>query len=230
MSEIVETYRGCEIYFVQAAEDMGRPAYYTPCLSGEWYWTAQATRNAIDELLDPIEPPPDEEPPDGLLAQIVAAIKTWVNENLDAYLRPIWDWINEGLASAKAAWENLVAGYAAYWEEQFAKRGERIAELDRRWDALQDQTIPDLWEEFKKMSKELGDDLDQAMIDLQASEAELRVLGDEAVKVDVRSWFPADFLKDPLGYIGAAFANLINSWVEGITRSFWEGFEEGLEE
>ena len=41
---------------------------------------------------------------------------------------------------------------------------------------------------------------------------------------------PFGFLKDPMGYINAAFNVFINPWGHGIVKSFWEGFEEGLEE
>jgi len=38
---------------------------------------------------------------------------------------------------------------------------------------------------------------------------------------------PHNVLPDPQGYIATAFNTLIAPWVEGIVRSFWEGFEEG---
>jgi len=41
---------------------------------------------------------------------------------------------------------------------------------------------------------------------------------------------PQGVLKDPQGYIGTVFDLLIAPWGQGIVKSFWEGFEEGLAE
>ena len=296
MSELVETYRGCEIYHVEYQVVRGQPAYMTPCLSGKWFWTLQATKNAVDDELGPEPPPPEpippppepgpeperewvekyrdvdvwlilpdeyywaqvevgyvaiawtltevrrkideilellypgEEPPDGLLAQIMAQVMAWFDENIGPRLQPIYDVIDVKLAGVKAAWEKGIADFGTWASHLFADHGARLEELDTRWDTWDTETLPDLNAVIEAMAGDFDDALAKKAADLQASEAELRALGDDAVKADVRSWFPAEFLKDPLGYIGTAFTNLINAWVQGVTKSFWEGFEEGLEE
>ena len=318
MSEVVETYRGCVIYFVPMAEVLGKPAYSTPCLSGEWFWTVQATRDAIDEAVGPPPPPPPtvytcpkcgaefsteaalqahmedahpppkppteerefvetyrdvdvwlllpdelywaqvavgyvalawtlpevrveidkilemlyppEEPPEGLLAQVVAEVKAWFEENIGERLQPVLDFIDVKLDGLRAWGKEQFAEASAETADVRADLGTRYEDLDARWDVLDTETLPDLHDTIEAMAAGVGTTVDQKIIDLQDSEEELRALGDEAVKADVRDWFPAEFLKDPLGYIGTAFSDLIDAWIGGVVRSFWEGFEEGLEE
>jgi len=191
-------------------------------------WTLTEVRRNIDEILAFLYP--DEEPPEGLLAQIWAQIVAWFDENIGARLQPILDTIDVRFAGAKAAWEKRVADFGAWASSLFADQGAHLEDLDDRWDTWDTETMPNIYGVMEAMAGDFDDALAKKAADLQASEAELRILGDEATKADVRGWFPAEFLKDPLGYIGAAFTGLISSWVEGITKSFWEGFEEGLEE
>ena len=48
--------------------------------------------------------------------------------------------------------------------------------------------------------------------------------------VDLSAVIPAGFTENPLGYIGAAFDNLIEAWITGSVGSFTAGLEEGLAE
>lgn len=48
--------------------------------------------------------------------------------------------------------------------------------------------------------------------------------------VDLSAVIPADFIKDPLGYIGAAFNGLIEAWMLVVLQSLQEGLEEGLKQ
>ena len=296
MSELVETYRGCEIRYVPEAVKLGKPPYYTPCLPGEWFWTVQATRNAIDDKLGPEPPPPepvpppppppeeperewveryrdvdiwlilpeeyywaqvevgyvalawtlieirvkiddilamlypDEEPPEGLLAQIIAEIKAWFEENIASRLQPVYDFIDTALAGARDAWQKATADLGTWASNLFADQGARIEEHDGKWDAFDTETLPDLHDTIEAMGANMGESLNQLTVET------VEAINQKAVEIigQVNNMFllmdPMGFLKDPTGFINVVFGVQRKIAEETVIRSFWEGFEEGLEE
>lgn len=223
--EFVETYRDVDIYWLPDLE-----MYWAQVAVGyvAVAYTLEEMYPLIDEILDFLNPP--EDPDEGLLAQIVAAIVAWVQENLGSHLQPIYDWIDVGLAAAQTAWEGLVADVVTYVNgvaEALTSLGEEVWD---RWDEFNTVTLPGI-----------GDALDTAVTDLTAA---LDTLGADLEAfianelVDFAAWVeglladldPHSLLPDPDSYIGTVFNTLISPWVEDIVKSFSDGLDEAMEE
>ena len=220
-----ETYRDVAIYWLPAVN-----LYWAQVAPG--YVAVAPTlpeiRASIDEILEFLEPPP--EPPDGLLAQVVAAVKVWFNENIGYRLQPVYDWIDEGLAGARLAWENLVADTQSWVSNLFADVGISLGALRDRWDTLTTETLPNIWDTITARVGEVGAALDQMKVDLMASLDEgLKGMGDY---IDDRllNYAPQGFQSDPEKYVKDHAEERFNLKVFEFVKSFWEGVSEGLAE
>ena len=219
----VETYRGVDIWYGVT------PNMYTGQVAPGYLasgWTLQECRTKIDEYLEFLNPP--EEPEEGLLAQVVAAVKVWFNENIGTRLQPVYDWIDARLVNARLAWEGLVADANAVIAGVSAKLNSLGTELRGRWDAFATETLPGILDTITAKVGEVSAALDQAKTNLTSAIdtglADMTSYVDNAVAgVDA-----VGFFKDPLGYIGTAFNNLIDAWVHGLVKSFGEGLQAGL--
>jgi len=218
-----EVYRGVEIWWVptiSAFRAEVAPGYVAVATG------LIAVREQIDDILAFLYPP--EDPEDGLFAQIVAAIKAW--------LMPIW-------TPLSTAWDSFIT-------YTWPALGVALTGLGDQWDAFKSETLPaitgaltslgDAWGVFwTETLPGIGDAIDEVSINLRErlnkKADELRASIDEGL-ADNREWAenffklmdPTGFLKDPLGYINAAFAiqgEIANTLA---VKSFWEGFEEGL--
>jgi len=219
----VEKYHDVDIYWVPTLE-----MYWAQVAAGYVAvgYTLEEVRSGIDGILEFLYPP--EEPPEGLLAQIVAQIQAWLGPMLtplmnawDGFWTVTWPSWTTAFANLKAAWDN-------FWTWILPDLHAKDAELDGRLDAFDTETLPNVYGAMEAMAGDFDDVLAQKAAALKASEAELRTLGDEAVKAEVRGWFPAEFLKDPVGWILSEVWTWLTARLHGIATAFCEGLEEGL--
>ena len=190
--------------------------------------TLPIIRASIDEILDFLNPP--EDPLEGLLAQVVAEVKAWfepiwapLSSAWDSFITYTWPALGASLSNLKASWDEF---RTKAWVDLTAA----FTSLGARWDAFTSGTLPGIWDAITAKGAEF-----QAALTNKA--AELRAALDQGL-ADNREWMgnfaklmdPMGFLKDPVGFINAAFAlqgEIANNLA---VKSFWEGFEEGLVE
>jgi len=81
---------------------------------------------------------------------------------------------------------------------------------------------------IESVSSTLGENITKAVKNAtewaETRLADLRSYVDEKIRL----WDPTDFLRDPLGYIGTAFNNLIEVYVYGAAEGLGEGIQAGL--
>jgi len=222
---LAETYRGVPIWWIvslnmfRAQVEVGYVAVGL---------TLPIIRASIDEILEFLNPP--EDPLEGLLAQVVAEVKAWfepiwapLSSAWDSFITYTWPALGASLSNLKASWDEF---RTKAWVDLTAA----FTSLGAKWDAFTSGTLPGIWDAITAKGAEL-----QAALTNKA--AELRAALDQGL-ADNREWMgnfaklmdPQGFLKDPVGFINAAFAlqgEIANNLA---VKSFWEGFEEGLEE
>jgi len=221
----IEVYRGVEIWWsvslnmFRAQVEVGYVAVGL---------TLPVIRASIDEILEFLNPP--EDPLEGLLAQVVAAVKAWfepiwapLSSAWDSFITYTWPALGTALARLGDSWD-------AFTAETLPKLTGALTNLGDRWDTLRTETLPGIWAAITAKGAEF-----QAALDRKA--ADLRASLDKGL-ADNREWMgnfaklmdPMGFLKDPVGFINAAFAIQGEIANTVAVKSFWEGFEEGLEE
>ncbi len=222
---LVETYRGVDIWWKVDLE-----LYWAQVATG---YVAVASTLAemyvsIDEILEFLEPP--EDPADGLFGQIIAAVKVWVKKVMPDFLQPVYDWVDSLFAAGRDAWESLIADINTVIVDVNASLTSLATDVRDRWDTFTTETLPTIFSTITHKVGEVRDALIQAQLDLISYM--IKGLADMTSYVDGRIlvWDPIGFLKDPAGYITGVWNMLISPWVEGVMKSFGEGFEEGLEE
>lgn len=220
-----EVYRDVEIWWVPALS-----AFRAEVAPG---YVATSTiltviRELIDEILEFLYPP--EDPDAGLFAQVVAAIKAWIDPILTP-LKVAWDgFITETWPALGTAFTKLQGRWDAFKTETLPGITGWLDTLRDRWDVFWTETLPSIWIAIDAKLGILKAALNEDLADLRESM--------EQGLADNREWMenfgklmdPVGFLKDPLGYISAAFGiqRLLAETL--VVRSFWEGFEEGLAE
>jgi len=222
---LAETYRDVEIWWVTSLNMFRAQVAAGYVAVG---LTLPIIRAAIDEILDFLNPP--EDPLEGLLAQVIAAVKAWfepiwapLSSAWDSFITYTWPALGASLSNLKASWDEF---RTQTWVDLTAA----FTSLGARWDAFTSGTLPGIWDAITAKGAEF-----QAALTNKA--AELRAALDQGL-ADNREWMgnfaklmdPQGFLKDPVGFINAAFAlqgEIANNLA---VKSFWEGFEEGLAE
>jgi len=220
-----EVYRGVEIWWVPAIS-----AFRAEVAPG---YVAVATslieiREQIDDILAFLYPP--EDPEEGLFAQVVAAIKAWIDPIItplkvawDSFITYTWPALGDALEDMGDAWD-------VFKTETLPGLTGMLTTLRGRWDVLWTDTLPNIRAAIAAKGAEF-----QAALDKKA--ADLRAALDKGL-AENREWMtnfaklmdPMGFLKDPLGYISAAFQVQRAIASQTVVKSFWEGFEEGLTE
>jgi len=222
---LAETYRGVPIWW-SVSLNMFRAQVAVGYVAVGL--TLPIIRASIDEILEFLNPP--EDPLEGLLAQVVAAVKAWF-EPIWAPLSSAWDsFITCTWPALGAALTRLGDSWDAFTAETLPKLTGALTNLGDRWDTLRTETLPGIWAAITAKGAEF-----QAALTNKA--AELRASIDQGL-ADNREWMgnfaklmdPMGFLKDPIGFINAAFAIQGEIANTVAVKSFWEGFEEGLAE
>jgi len=296
MSELKGTYRGCEIYFVQAAEDMGKPAYYTHCLSGKWYWTVQATKNAIDDKLGPEPPPPpppppppepepepkrewvekyrdvdvwlilpdeyywaqvevgyvaiawtltevrrniddilellypDEEPPEGLFAQVTTAVKAWVLANLPDWVLEWGKVINNWITNTYETIQNVYNNFVEYVTNVYNNTYETISNVFNTFKEYVTNVYNYVTENITNIYNNTYEYFTNVVGVSQEILDNTRASIISFINDRLLNYAPQGFQSDPEKFIQDHAEERYHSMLEEAIRSFWEGFEEGLKE
>ncbi|MBA7592483.1 hypothetical protein ES708_34668 [subsurface metagenome] len=218
-----KTYREVDIYWLPTTETFWAQVAPGYIAAG---FTVEECEGVIDDILEFLEP--DEDPDEGLFAQVVAEIKMWVNNVIGDRLQPVYDWVDLLFAGARDAWEGLVAGAVTLINAVDTRLTNLATTVRDRWDTFNTLTLPSIWTAITNKGTEILAALDQAKVDLTASLT--KGLDDVVTYIDGRIliWDPVGFLKDPLDYIGTAFTNLIDAWVHDLIGSLAEGLHIGI--
>ncbi len=221
----IETYRDVDIYWKPTIN-----AYWAQVVPGYVAVapTLIAIRELIDDALEFLYPP--EEPNDGLFAQIVAALQTWIMENIP-------EWVLEWGQNLYTTINNIVENITNVYND--------LREYVTNVYNNVYETIKNTYNTFQKYITNVYNYITEEITNVYNNTYNYfsEVIGASVEWVEQkltenREWMenfatlmdPIGFLKDPLGFINAAFelqGEIANTVV---VRSFWEGFEEGLEE
>jgi len=172
----------------------------------------------------------DEEPAEGgsLLSWIWDGIVWRVRSLIDSAVSTLKSWAN-GLISALSSALNTLRG---------------------AWDSFRTYTLPALWEAIRNAGQTIWQTITNVYNNVtnyvtntynyvtqnitnvtnNITQNVTQVLGAtrEWVMGYVAGIVPVDFVRDPLGYIGAAFTGFIDAWVHGVAASFSRGLQKGL--
>lgn len=222
---LADTYRGIEIWWLEG------PHVFRAYIAG---WGTAVTETLeeiypyIDEALEWLEPP--EEPEEGLFAQVVAAIKTWMLKNLP-------DWLLK--------WGKYIDNTITYLDKSINYWGDQITQyVDNSinyWGDVIEKTFIDARQWIDNSITNIDRSVHQYFTDARQYITNVIGVSDEVLNqrlIDTTKWVrdffklmdPMSFLEDPFGFIDTGFNTLIAPWAEGIVKSFWEGFEEGQAE
>jgi len=222
---LAEVYRDVEIWWI-ASLNMFRAEVAPGYVAVDW--TLPEVRVNIDALLEYLYPP--EDPSEGLFAQITAAVQTWVME-----LMPGWvlEWGQNIYNTVNNIVENITNVYNDL-REYVTNVYNNVYE-----------TIENTYNTFREYVTNVYNYLTEEITNIYntTNEYVTNIIGASVEWVEEmlaanREWMvnftklmdPMGFLKDPIGYINAAFAiqgEIANTLA---VQSFWEGFEEGLAE
>lgn len=219
------TYRGIEIWHIVAV-DVWTGQFPDGYVAAGF--SLELCMQAIDDRYEWLEPP--EDPEEGLLAQVIAAVKAWVLANMP-------DWVLE--------WGRIVNNWITNTTEYITNVVNYITE--EVTNVYNDVTkyITNVYKTFEEYITNTYNYWTEEITNIYNTTEQYitNVIGvtEEWVNnvvADNRDWVrnffklmdPTAFLKDPMGTINAAFALQRKIAEEAFIRSFWEGFEEGLEE
>jgi len=182
----------------------------------------------IDEILDFLNPP--EDPEEGLFAQVVAAVKVWVLENIQPWVESWGKVVQNFVTNTVEAITNVVNNITEEITNVLNEVNNYVTNVSNTVNEYVTNVSHYLTEEITNVFNTTQEYVTN-IIGVSEDSLLEKILG-------VRSWVlglfavldPQGVLKDPLGYVGAAFDTLIAPWGEGIVTSFWEGFKEALEE
>lgn len=188
-------------------------------------WTLEVVKENIDAILEYLNPP--EEPPEGILAQVVAEVKAW--------FAPIF-------TPLATAWD-------AFITETWPALGDTLTELGDTWDMFTTETLPSIWDTITARAAELNAAMEQARVNRDAAIRENAVNLREAIDektaalhavldnriTDLTTYVDqavagvdtVGFFEDPLGYIGNVFGTLIDTWVHGVIGDLAAGIQAG---
>jgi len=184
------------------------------------------------------------------LSWIWDTIVAWVLAAIDAATSTLRSWVNGLIAGARAFAENLVKGAIGIIDNVKAILGAAISSLQGAWNHFVTKTLPDLWAGIQNAVAAASKALTGAIAGVRAwvdnLAGNLQRFFSKAGE-DIRSWasglfsevpgminrailasVPVDFIRDPLGYLEAAFLKFIEPWLVRTLEAFLKGFEEGI--
>lgn len=225
VDHVEETYRGVTIW-----HKVAQGVFWAQVATGytaQWS-TLSKMHSTIDEILEFLEP--DEDPGEGLFAQVVAAVKVWVQRYLPDWVLEFGRVINNVINNIT---ENITNVYNT------------ISEYVTNVYNYVTENITNVYNTTKKyitnITKYITEEITNVINNTYNYVTNIIGITQEALNQglsDNRAWVtaffklmdPMGFLKDPLGTINAAFT--IQREIAGnkMIGSFLEGLEEGLEE
>ena len=222
---LAETYRDVEIWWI-ASLNMFRAQVSAGYVAVGL--TLPEVRAEITRILEFLTPP--EDPEEGLFAQVVAAVKVWVLENMPDWVLEWGTIVNNWFTNTYQTLQNTYNNFVEYVTNVINNSYEYVTNSYNYWTEYITNSYTYWTEEitnvfnntYNYITNVIGvtqDILDKAIADNR------EWMGNFAKLMD-----PQGFLKDPVGFINAAFAlqgEIANNLA---VKSFWEGFEEGLEE
>ena len=222
---IEEVYRGVEIWHQPISGTFTAQVAPGYLAAG---WTLQECRVDVDRVLALLNPP--EEPETGLFAQVVAAVKAWVLQNMPDWLlewgRVVNNWITNVV-------EEITNVYHYITEEITNIVNNTYKYVTKVYKTFEDYVT----NVYNYVTKEITNVYNNTYQNITNVIGITQQVLDKAI-ADNREWAvnffklmdPTGFLKDPLGTVKAAWFFWASAADEAVVKSFWEGFEEGLEE
>lgn len=190
--------------------------------------TLPEMRASIDEILDFLDPP--EDPEEGLFAQVVAALKTWIMENIQPWLESWGRVVNNWITNVVEEITNVYN----YVTENITNVINEISEYITNVYNTVEEYITNVSNYVTENITNVHNTVNEYVTNIIGVSEDLladRITGVTAWVVDFfKMMDPIGFLKDPKGYITGVWNLLIDPWAHKLVKSFWEGFEEGLEE
>lgn len=155
----------------------------------------------------------------GLIEDLINAVNAWI--------RPYVKGLVTGVTSFA---ENLVDGVRSALENTRKILGDSISSLRGYWTNFTSKTLPDLWAGIGNLRISLSVKITQSIGDVRIWVATQILNTRIFVNSQIAKAVPRGFIRNPIGYIQAAFNGLVEFWIHGAVKSFWAGFEEGLKE
>ena len=169
----------------------------------------------------------------------------------------IWDWmkskvkalIDAATATLKTWARGLIDGVRSFAEGVQATLGKAISSLRGAWDSFRTSTLPALWRAIENAGtwitqyisniyntvvqniSNVVNNITKYVTNVYNTTKQYitNVTGatTEWVMGYIAKIIPADFIRDPWGYLQAAFGKFIETWVLGVAKAFGEGLLEG---
>jgi len=222
---IEETYRGVDIWWKVALE-----MYWAQVAVGyvALWATLPEMRASIDEILAFLEPP--EDPEEGLFAQVVAELKNWFMVNIQPWVEQWGQVVN-----------NWITNVTEYVTNVYNTVNEYVTNVVNNITEAITNVYNDLREYVTNVYNTTREYITNVYNTINEYVSNVTNVFNEYVTNNLYETTqyitnvigvldPQGVLKDPQGYIGGVFNLLIAPFTHGIIKSFWEGFEEGLEE
>jgi len=180
------------------------------------------------------------------VAAASATLRSWTQgliSGANAFAQNLVNGVRSALENAQKILGDAISGLRASWENFWTKTlpdigkaidnvqrilGDKISWLRGAWDSFTTSTLPSIWRQIDNARIDLLAKISRGVEDAKSwasaqAEGARRYVDQQFVTL-----IPAGFIKDPLGYLGAAFDGFIAFWINEAARSFQEGFDEGL--
>lgn len=222
---IAYTYRDIDIWW-----DVTYSRYYAHVALG---YNVQANTRPeieaqIDEILELLEPP--EDPPTGLLAQIINNVKTWFIANIQSWVEAWGQIINNVtnyIDDSVNYWGDQITQYidntVTYWTEEITNVYNTFREYVTNTYNYWTEEITNIYNTINEYVTNVTENIYNSVVNNTYNTIQniTNIIG----VLD-----PFGFLSDPQGYITGVWNMLIDPWAHSMIESFWKGLDEGLEE
>jgi len=222
---LAEVYRDVEIWWVTSL-NMFRAQVSAGYVAVEP--TLPLIRAAIDEILEFLNP--SEDPVEGLFAQVVAAVKVWALENMPEWVVEWGQNIYNTVTNIVENITNVYNEFAEYVTNVYNDTYEYISNSYNYWSEYITNSYTYWTEEITNIYNNTYQNITNVVgASMEWVDQKLQENRDWMMNF-AKLMDPMGFLKDPVGFINAAFAIQGEIANTVAVKSFWEGFEEGLVE
>jgi len=222
---LVETYRDVEIWWI-ASVSMYRAQVAAGYVAVGY--TLEEVRAGIDEILAFLNPP--EEPPDGLFAQVTAAVKAWVLANLPDWVLEWGKVINNWITNTYETIQNVYNDFVTYVTNVYNNAYEYITNT---YNYLT-ENISNVYNYLTENITNIYNNTSEYITNVTGVSQEIldNTLAGIISFINDRllNYAPQGFQSNPEKFIQDHAEERYHSMLEEAIRSFWEGFEEGLKE
>ena len=222
---LAEVYRDVEIWWIVSL-NMYRAQVSAGYVAVEP--TLPLIRAAIDEILEFLNP--SEDPVEGLFAQVVAAVKVWALENMPEWVVEWGQNIYNTVTNIVENITNVYNEFAEYVTNVYNDTYEYISNSYNYWSEYITNSYTYWTEEITNIYNNTYQNITNVVgASMEWVDQKLQENRDWMMNF-AKLMDPMGFLKDPVGFINAAFAIQGEIANTVAVKSFWEGFEEGLVE